>query len=520
MRKFLLPLLVFITVSLSAQQEKVDIETINKIKNEAQNNSNVMDIVFHLTDANGPRLTNSPGWFKAANYAIEQLKKWGVDKAQLEEWGNFGRGWEVKKNYIALIAPYYKPIIGYQKTWTKGTNGLVNADVVLINVKDSTELSQYEGKLGGKVILVNRDDVYQQSFKPDASRYTDAELDSMAAYVPDTTRRRMGGNAQRYARFFAAQRLNTLIKQMAEKEGAAALLTTGTNYHDGTVFAQNPTGLRGPEENGNGTLLEISVSYEDFMLLSRLSKAGIAAKVEMDMESQFTSNETKAYDVIGEIKGSDPKLKDEVVMLGAHLDSWHSAMGATDNAAGSAVMLEVMRIFKTLNLHPRRTIRIALWSGEEQGLLGSRGYVKNHFGNRSTMQLMPEQEKVSAYYNIDNGTGRIRGVYLEGNEKVKNIFAQWLQPFNDMGAKTLTLSNTGGTDHISFNEVGIPGFQFIQDEIEYDTRTHHSNMDSYDHLVPADLKQIATIVAAFVYNTAQRDEKLPRKELPKPSNAR
>ncbi|MBI1782189.1 MAG: M20/M25/M40 family metallo-hydrolase [Sphingobacteriales bacterium] len=514
MRKLLLPVLALISISVSAQ-EKVDIETINKIIAEEKNNSKVMDIVYHLTDVSGPRLTNSPGWFRAANYAIDQLKGWGADNAQLEEWGNFGRGWEVKKSYIALTAPYYKPIIAYPKTWTRGTNGLVNAELVLVTVKDSTELDKYAGKLAGKIVLINRTDIYKQSFKADASRYTDAELDSMANIKPDTSTRQ--NDSQRFARFMAMQRTNTLIKQIAEKEGAIAMLTTGLSSHDGTVFAQNPTGLRTPKEDGNGAMLEMAVAYEDFMTLSRFAKEGIAAKVELDVQSQFTGNETKAYDVIGEIKGTDPKLKNEIVMLGAHLDSWHAGTGATDNAAGSAVMLEVMRIFKALNLHPRRTIRIALWSGEEQGLLGSRGYVTNHFGDRKTMALKPEQQLVSGYFNIDNGTGKVRGVYLEGNEKVKSIFAYWLKPFNEMGAKTLTLDKTGGTDHISFNDVGIPGFQFIQDEIEYDTRTHHSNMDVYDHLIPDDMKQIATVVATFVYNTAQRDEKLPRKELPKPS---
>ena len=223
--------------------------------------------------------------------------------------------------------------------------------------------------------------------------------------------------------------------------------------------------------------------------------------------------------MIAEIPGTDPKLKDEVVMLGGHLDSWHSGTGATDNAAGCAVMMEAVRLLKTLNVQPRRTIRIALWSGEEQGLFGSRNYVKNHFGDPATMQLTPDQSKISAYYNLDNGSGKIRGVYLQENEKVRPIFAEWLKPFEEMGANTLTINTTGSTDHVSFDGVGIPGFQFIQDPLEYDTRTHHSNMDTYDHLVPADLKEAAAVVAAFVYNTAQRDEKLPRKPLPEPRGA-
>jgi len=222
--------------------------------------------------------------------------------------------------------------------------------------------------------------------------------------------------------------------------------------------------------------------------------------------------------VVAEIKGTDPKLKDQLVMLGGHLDSWHSGTGATDNAAGCAVMMEVMRILKSLDIKPRRTIRIALWSGEEEGLLGSRAYVKKHFADTANGKwvLKPEYDKFSSYFNIDNGTGKVRGIYLQGNDKVKDIFSQWLQPFNDLGVTTITISNTGGTDHQSFDRVGLPGFQFIQDPIEYDTRTHHTNMDTYDHLIADDLKQIATIVAGFVYDAAMRDEKLPRKDMPQP----
>jgi Zn-dependent M28 family amino/carboxypeptidase len=242
----------------------------------------------------------------------------------------------------------------------------------------------------------------------------------------------------------------------------------------------------------------------------------VQVKLDLDVQTAFNNEDPRGYNVVAEIKGTD--LSNELVMLGGHLDSWQGATGATDNAAGCAVMMEAIRILKTIGLKPRRTIRIALWSGEEQGLLGSRNYVKNHFADPANMVLQADHANVSAYYNLDNGTGKIRGIYLQGNEQARSIFSQWLEPFNAMGAKTVTISNTGGTDHLAFDGVGIPGFQFIQDEIEYDTRTHHTNMDSYDHLIAADLMQAATIVAAFVYNTANRDEKIPRKELPKPRN--
>jgi Zn-dependent M28 family amino/carboxypeptidase len=283
--------------------------------------------------------------------------------------------------------------------------------------------------------------------------------------------------------------------------------------NDGTVFVSSGGQYtkNSPEAPAN-----VMLSSDDYLRLQRLIDDGVNVEIEADVKTKFFDNDFQGYNVVGEIPGTDPNLKDEVVMVGGHLDSWHGATGATDNAAGCSVMMEVVRIFKALNIQPRRTIRIALWSGEEEGLFGSKGYVKNHFADTANGQwiLKPEQSKISAYYNLDNGTGKIRGVYLQGNEAARPIFAKWFEPFNDVGAKTITINNTTGTDHLSFDRAGIPGFQFIQDEIEYDTRTHHTNMDTYDHLVADDLKQAAAIIATLVYNTAQRDEKLPRKEMP------
>jgi Zn-dependent M28 family amino/carboxypeptidase len=296
------------------------------------------------------------------------------------------------------------------------------------------------------------------------------------------------------------------------KERPALVLSTSRG-NEGTIFVQGGGQYTkdAPELPAN-----VVLSSDDYLRLQRLANAGIPVELEADVKTKFFDKDLKGYNVIAEIPGTDPKLKDEVVMIGGHLDSWHGATGATDNAAGCSVMMEAIRLLKTSNFQPRRTIRIALWGGEEQGLHGSRNFVKMHVADPATMQLQPAQSKITAYYNLDNGTGKIRGVYLQGNDKAKPIFTKWLEPFKDLGASTVTISNTGGTDHLSFDAVGIPGFQFIQDEIEYDTRTHHSNMDTYDHLVPEDLKQAATIVAAFVFNTAQRDEMIPRKELPKP----
>lgn len=495
-------------------QEKIDLNAMSRIREEGMNRSQVMDIALHLTDLNGHRLANSPGYERAAKYAIQQLNSWGIRNAKLDPWGEFGKGWELEKLYFAMTAPYYKAMLPYPKTWTMGTAGLQSAEVILIGLTDSTSLSSYKGKLKGKIILPDMDYAYMQSFKPDAVRYTDDELAKMAAAT-------MGGNQQprdtaqmrrmreQLQRNMAPQRLLNQLKEMAKAEGAVALLTSSLRNHDGTVFAQGGGSYKGTDPEN---FLDMAMAVEDFNTLRRILKSGQPVKVETEVKTRFYTNDLQGYNVIGEIPGTDPALKDEVVMIGAHLDSWQAGTGATDNASGSAVMLEVMRIFKALGIQPRRTIRIGLWSAEEQGLLGSRGYVAKTFGGRNGAARLPAHDQFSAYYNIDNGTGKVRGIYLQGNEACRSIFTQWLVPFHDLGANTVTISNTGGTDHQSFDAVGLPGFQFIQDEIEYDTRTHHSNMDTYDHLIEADLKQIATLVAAFVYNSAQRDEKLPRKK--------
>lgn len=522
MRKFFTPLLLGVLLSpltIMAQDEIIDTAAINKIRNEGLNHSQVMDIVFHLTDVSGPRLTNSPGYFRAANYAKTTLAGWGLQNAMLDPWGGFGKSWELQKSYLAMTAPYYKPLEAYPKSWVAGTNGAKSGDVLLIAAKDSAELMQYKGKLKGKILILDRNDVYTQSFKPDATRYTDDQLATMEKAAPPAPQNQNDTAAMRRRREqFANQnrgaaRVGILLREMAKSEGAIAILSDVVRGHDGTLFVQGGGAYKASDPEN---FTDIVITLEDYNTTLRLLKANIPVKMETEVKTKFSSADTSGYNVIAEIPGTDPTLKDEVVMLGGHLDSWHSATGATDNAAGSAVMLEAIRILKTTGLQPKRTIRIGLWSGEEEGLLGSRGYVKKTFGDPATMQLTPAHAKFSSYFNIDNGTGKIRGIYLQGNEACRAIFTQWFKPFNDLGAKTITVSNTGGTDHQSFDAVGLPGFQFIQDPIEYDTRTHHSTADSYDHLIPDDLKQMATIVAAFVYNAAQRAEKLPRKELPKP----
>ncbi len=505
---------LFIPTIIFSQTEKIDTAVMNQIRTEGLQNSKVMDIAFHLTDASGPRLTSSPGFFRAANYAKDQLAKWGLVNAMLDPWGDFGKSWELEKSYIAMTAPWYKSLEAYPKAWTSGTIGLQNAEVILIRAKDSADLGAYRGKLKGKILIMDNNDSYKLSFKPDARRYTDEELDSMEniKMQPEDTAAMRRRREQFRSRFLGLQKLLNSLKAMAVNEGAVAIFTSSPRNHDGTIFVQQagPYKLTDP-----ANFLDIALQWEDYMTIVRLLKNNIPVKIDADVQTKFFTNDTKGYNVIAEIPGTDKKLKDEVVMLGGHLDSWQGGTGATDNGAGSMVMMEAVRILKAIGIKPRRTIRIALWSGEEEGLLGSKGYVKKTFADPTDMKLLPAHEKFSAYFNVDNGTGKIRGVYLQGNEAVRPIFRQWLAPFNDLGAKTLTISNTGGTDHLSFDAVGLPGFQFIQDPLEYDTRNHHSNMDVSEHLQEDDLKQAATIVAAFVYDAAMRDEKLPRKELPK-----
>lgn len=492
---------------------QTDEAVVTKIKNEGLNNSKVMDIAFQLTDVAGPRLTNSPGYLRAANWAKDELTKMGLVNATLEPWGDFGIGWEQTRCYIAMTVPYYTPIIAIPRAWTGSTPGkqIMGSDVILINAKDSVELYQkYSGKVKEKIVMLYSPDKLTPSFTPDAQRFADSTLEKMAVAKPQAaagqTQQNQSGARQTIPSF------SRQITDFYKKEKVALVLNTSRGS-DGTLFVASGGAYAIDAEN---PFASVTLSSDDFLRIQRLVAAGKKVELEADVKTKFYTTDTKSYNVIAEIPGTDPVLKKEIVMLGGHLDSWQGATGATDNAAGCAVMMEALRIIKATGLQPKRTIRIALWSGEEQGLLGSRAYVKNHFADPTDMLLKPEHQKISAYYNLDNGTGKIRGIYLQGNINAGPVFAKWLEPFYEMGAKTVTINNTGGTDHQSFDRVGIPGFQFIQDAIEYDTRTHHTNMDTYDHLVPEDLKQAATIIASFVYNTAQLEEKIPRKELPKP----
>jgi Zn-dependent M28 family amino/carboxypeptidase len=313
--------------------------------------------------------------------------------------------------------------------------------------------------------------------------------------------------ADRMQEYIAQMRIAQAAGRMAREEGAAAIIEPSQGT-DGTVFvaaggSQMITSTPPPPS--------VVVSVEQYNRMVRILKKDLPVSLEIEIQAEFHAEDTMGYNVVAEIPGTDKALKDEIVMLGGHFDTWHGGTGATDDGAGCAVAMEAVRILKAIGVQPRRTIRIALWDAEEQGLIGSREYVKNHFYDRVKKEKKPEYDRLAAYFNYDNGSGKIRGVFAQGNLAVMPIFEEWLKPFHDLGAATVTGRTTGGTDHLSFDGVGLPGFQFIQDELEYDTLTHHSTMDVYDHASRSDLMQSATIMAAFVYNAAMRDTKLPRK---------
>ena len=528
-------------------------DPIDRIKDEGMNRSQVMKTLSYLTDVIGPRLTNSPNMKRANEWTRDEMTKWGMQNAHLEAWGPFGRGWTLKRFSAQVVDPQAIPLIAYPKAWSPGTNGIVTSDVVYLNAKDESELEQFKGKLKGAIVLMSPMREVKARFEAMGTRRDDKDLLTLAdAPAP------VGGGQRRIFQMTPEQRaaaqLGAKKYQMVLDEGAAVAIDPSRIGDGGTIFVQSATvpqplpiepirpntrGIGPYDKSAPKMTPQLVLAVEHYNRLIRMIEAGEKVRMSVDLAVEYQDADLMGYNTIAEIPGTD--LKDEVVMLGGHMDSWHSGTGATDNGAGVAVGMEAMRIIQALGLKPRRTIRIALWSGEEQGLLGSRAYVAEHFGKMETpaspagagngngsastsapvLVTKPAYEKLSAYFNLDNGTGKVRGVYLQGNEAVRPLFRQWLMAFRDRpedktvwGASTLSISNTGGTDHLAFDGIGLPGFQFIQDEIEYDTRTHHSNQDVFDRIQGDDMKQAATIMAAFVYNTAMLDQKLPRKPMP------
>ena len=508
-------------------QEKVRLETISRIRYEGFRNSHIQELASGLMDEIGPRLTGSPNMQRANDWTRDQLASFGLAHAHLEPWGPFGRGWAQESISVRMLSPDVAPLIAYAKAWTPGTNGTVHADCVRAIIASAADFEKYRGKLAGKIVVLGDDLLVKPIQELPFERLSDKNLSELSPYDIDRA-----GRPSRSPEFAKRAHFQDELNKFLADEKVLAVVEHDREASPagGTVFVSGG-GPRNPSIALG--VPRLALAAEHWNRIARILAHGKAVELELTVVNHFYDDASTQYNTIAEIPGGDKK--DELVMLGAHLDSWHTGTGATDNGAGSIIMMEAVRILQSLGITPRRTIRIALWSGEEEGLLGSEHYVEQHFGSRPALTgpdnwgrgslrvreagpvtVKPEQAKVSAYFNVDNGTGKIRGVYLQENSAVAPIFEAWMQPFRDLGMTTLTMNNTGGTDHLSFDAVGIPGFQFIQDPIEYESRTHHSNMDVYDRLQFDDLKQAAVIVASFVYDAAMRDEMLPRKPIEPP----
>ncbi len=526
-----------------SQEGDNSLAVVGKIKLEAFDHSQVMDTLENLTDLYGPRLTASPEFVQAADWAMGRLKGYGVSNVHSEPWGPFGRSWSLEHYELEMTAPRYSQLVAAPLAWSASTKGAQTGEVMYAPIvapanrfdlkKVEQSFKEYEahwqGKLKGKIVLISEAKEPKPTTNPLFRRYTDADLAEIAQAPTPAMKRNVKlddltipndqEEASKVFQSLPPAVMDELIDryfahineeaQFFSKEGVAGVIRADQRAHNGLLFAEEA----GPHDaKGGEAPPSFVVTYEQYSRITRLLEKKQAVSLRMNLTAKAGDKDINGLNLIGEIPGQ--KKPDQVVMIGAHFDSWHTGTGATDNGAGSAVMIEVMRILKTLNLPMDRTVRIGLWSGEEQGLFGSKAYVKAHFGDPKTMELKPEQANLDAYLNLDNGSGKIRGVYLQGNDAARPIFEKMMGPFNDLGARTTSLKNTGGTDHLSFDAVGLPGFQFIQDPLDYGTVTHHSDMDTYTHAVPEDLMQASAIIATMVYEIANRPDMFPRKPLP------
>ncbi len=492
-------------------------EAIERIRDEGLNHSQVMQTLSYLTDVIGPRLTGSPALWRAHEWTRDQLQRWGLQNARIESWGTFGRGWTLKRFSAEMVEPQCMPITGMPKAWSPGFRRPITAEVVYIDARTPADLEKYRGKLRGKIVLNTPGPVPLGLLTEPLARRLESESERMQPRRRPSTGPPTSPELEdaKY-RLYAQERVALVVETSVVGEGVAIRVMGARTVR---LNESDPTR---PWQPGARVIPQIVIAPEPYNRMVRMLQQGERVKMSVNLRVEFHENQ-QGYNTIAEIPGTD--LKDEIVMLGAHLDSWHAATGTTDNAAGVAVCMEAVRILMAAGLQPRRTIRIALWGGEEQGLLGSRAYVAQHFarwegtGEGRRLITTPDYNRFCVYFNYDNGAGRIRGINLEGIEALQPIFAEWLKPFEDLQATTISMRGTGSTDHVSFNSVGLPGFQFIQDPLEYGTRTWHTNQDYYDRAPAEDLKQAATIMAALVYQAAMRDERLPRRELTAPRAA-
>jgi hypothetical protein len=510
-------------------QQKLDLEAANRIRDAALNHSQIMDMVGYLSDVTGPRLTASPNLKRAEEYARDKLREWGLVNAHLEAWGPFGRGWSLEGFTANMLSPGFSPLIAYPKAWSPGTSGTIRGEVVFLDAKTTADLDKYKGKLQGRIVLFSPSRHVDPLFDPPAQRQTDEQLLRLADAEPPVDPRPFQFTSEQRA----AEELNYGKWQLIQSEGAAVVLQP--SFRDGgTVYVTSATVPYPPDVPFEKRVQawdiskpvvtpQANVAAEQYNRIVRLVARGVPVQLEINIAARFYDDDPMGYNVIAEIPGTD--LKDQVVMVGGSIDSWHAGTGATDNAGGASTALEVIRILQSLGMKPRRTIRIGLWSAEEQGTRGSRAYVAAHLGRRidppdgqtrqARFEFEPEYEKFDAYFNFDYGTGRIRGVFLQGNEAAKPIFRDLLAPYKDLGASTVSIAGVGSTDHMSFDEIGLPGFQWIRDYMEgNNTRAPHTNMDTYDHILEDDLKQSVAVAACVIYELSMRDARLPRKPLP------
>jgi hypothetical protein len=476
------------------------------IREQAFSKSELREMAVELTDGIGPRLSGSLGFLNSVEWAKDRLQTMGIENARVEPWGEFGNGWQMEKFYIAQTKPYYQPLSAIPQAWTGSTNGLVKSEVVMVNASSKEDLAQYAGKLNGKIVITPYEKDIEVSFEPLASRYTEEDLNrqnEISQVRPDMDPFIRERQREAWSRGLS----NTDLIEFCQAEGAIALInnsgTWGVIRTGGSRNGRNLTELGIPV---------IDMTHEHYGRMVRLIDRGTPVELELEVKNKLVTDNKLSYNVIGEIEGANKKLKDEVVMIGAHIDSWHAGTGGNDNGSGVIVMMEVMRILKQSGVKLDRTVRIALWGAEEQGLHGSRNWVKKYVYDSETDTKGPEYDKISAYYNFDYGTGWVRGIFLQDNLALKPIFEEFLKPVHDLGAKTISTRNPGSSDHMVFNRLGIPGFALIQDRIDYG-RGYHTNMDTFDRIQLGDLKQAATVVATLVYQTANYPDKLPRKQM-------
>ena len=479
-----------------------------KIRYQGFEKSNLREYAVNLTDVIGPRLSGTQSFAKACEWAAQELKNVGVMIARVEPWGEFGNGWQTEKFYIAQTKPYYQHLVAVPRAWTGSTNGHEFAEVVMVNANKVSDLMKYTGNLKGKVVVTPYKNDLEVSFEPSAKRFTEEELVKMGEI------KEFKSDEDQFITFRKeADKLNdSSISQgdlilFCQSEGALAVIENSGSF--GTIQSVGDRGGRFLDSLG---IPVIDMTHEHYARMVRLIDRRIPVEIELDIRNVLVKDQKTGLNVIGEITGTDKVLKDEIVMIGAHIDSWHAATGGNDNGSGVIVMMEVMRILKAAGVQPKRTIRIALWGNEEQGLLGSKAWAEKNLFNPEKNEKMPEFEKISAYYNFDYGTGRIWGIYLNNNLALRPIFDEFFKPLADLGVKYTSMRSPGGSDHLTFNSIGIPGFAFIQDRIDYG-RTYHTNMDTFERIHLGDLKQAAVVIATLVYQTANYPEKLPRKEV-------